>query len=526
MSLAVQSVVQQMFCGDEVKAAVVDLGGSCCRFGFAGQETPRYRFRSEVGIIKSESGKLNGASSSSASSSSRHSNFAQMDVDQDHSESMQSAERKFAMKSGYVVGDQNFRSFHSEMDIRHPFRGELLHVTASNVEQQILSSSDSPVSIDWDAVEALMRYGTAHTMSINPSEYPILFAENNFTSVKDKTKLMELCYESLDVPATWIADNAVLAAFSGGRPTALVIDFGASGTRVTPVVDGYALNRARICTQRGGDQLDSIVSAALAARGIAVKPWFDAPLRTLSDFDSITADRKGHLTKTTKGSKTSPRAKGSQSTNANNNHSSLISKSLRFMHTMDVIRDVKKWMSFVPYIPVPAENRENFITNVIQLPAYELPDGTVVKHSDELCTGMENMFFSSAAASLNAACIGLPAFAQPIEIHSNTSSLPDIVRASVLRSDIDCRKDLLANICLVGGGSLIDGVSARLTHELTELLPTHLKAKINIQLPDERLNAAWIGGSILSICGSFQQMWISKQEWDEYGDTLFAHRLH
>jgi actin-related protein len=44
-------------------------------------------------------------------------------------------------------------------------------------------------------------------------------------------------------------------------------------------------------------------------------------------------------------------------------------------------------------------------------------------------------------------------------------------------------------------------------------------------LPIERHNAAWIGGSILSICGSFQQMWISKAEYEEQGVEIVKNRL-
>lgn len=39
-------------------------------------------------------------------------------------------------------------------------------------------------------------------------------------------------------------------------------------------------------------------------------------------------------------------------------------------------------------------------------------------------------------------------------------------------------------------------------------------------LPIERHHAAWVGGSILGICGSFQQLWVSKSEYEELG----AHR--
>lgn len=36
----------------------------------------------------------------------------------------------------------------------------------------------------------------------------------------------------------------------------------------------------------------------------------------------------------------------------------------------------------------------------------------------------------------------------------------------------------------------------------------------------ERRYSVWIGGSILSSLGSFQQMWMSKQEYQEHGAGL------
>jgi actin-like protein 6A len=41
----------------------------------------------------------------------------------------------------------------------------------------------------------------------------------------------------------------------------------------------------------------------------------------------------------------------------------------------------------------------------------------------------------------------------------------------------------------------------------------------------ERQHAAWIGGSILSICGSFQQLWLTRQEYDEMGAARAALRF-
>ena len=44
--------------------------------------------------------------------------------------------------------------------------------------------------------------------------------------------------------------------------------------------------------------------------------------------------------------------------------------------------------------------------------------------------------------------------------------------------------------------------------------------KIKIIAPPERKYSVWIGGSILASLSTFQQMWISKQEYDESGPGI------
>lgn len=41
-----------------------------------------------------------------------------------------------------------------------------------------------------------------------------------------------------------------------GRPTSLIIDFGAQATRIIPVVDGFTLNKSIVSTARGGNWID------------------------------------------------------------------------------------------------------------------------------------------------------------------------------------------------------------------------------------------------------------------------------
>uniref|UniRef100_A0A8W8LDN5 Actin 2 n=1 Tax=Magallana gigas TaxID=29159 RepID=A0A8W8LDN5_MAGGI len=60
---------------------------------------------------------------------------------------------------------------------------------------------------------------------------------------------------------------------------------------------------------------------------------------------------------------------------------------------------------------------------------------------------------------------------------------------------------------------------------LTEapLNPKANREKIKIIAPPERKYSVWIGGSILASLSTFQQMWISKQEYDESGPSI-VHR--
>merc|ERR1711991_683082 len=82
---------------------------------------------------------------------------------------------------------------------------------------------------------------------------------------------------------------------------------------------------------------------------------------------------------------------------------------------------------------------------------------------------------------------------------------------SIMKCDVDIRKDLYSNVVLSGGTTMYTGIADRMQKELTALAPP------------ERKYSVWIGGSILASLSTFQQMWISKQEYDESGPSI-VHR--
>ncbi|KAG6450335.1 hypothetical protein O3G_MSEX006539 [Manduca sexta] len=110
---------------------------------------------------------------------------------------------------------------------------------------------------------------------------------------------------------------------------------------------------------------------------------------------------------------------------------------------------------------------------------------------------------------------------QPSFLGMEACGIHETTYNSIMKCDVDIRKDLYANTVLSGGTTMYPGIADRMQKEITALAPSTMKIKIIA--PPERKYSVWIGGSILASLSTFQQMWISKQEYDESGPSI-VHR--
>ena len=133
---------------------------------------------------------------------------------------------------------------------------------------------------------------------------------------------------------------------------------------------------------------------------------------------------------------------------------------------------------------------------------YELPDGNIVSLQSERFRCPEVLF-------------------QPSLVGKEAMGIHDTTFRSVMSCDVDIRRDLYQNVVLSGGSTMLPGIGERMTKELCALAPSTVKVKVIA--PPERKYSVWIGGSILSSLSTFQQMWISKAEYDESG-PMIVHR--
>ena len=104
---------------------------------------------------------------------------------------------------------------------------------------------------------------------------------------------------------------------------------------------------------------------------------------------------------------------------------------------------------------------------------------------------------------------------QPSLVGVQSPGLADLIYDSIMKCDMDVRKDLYHNIVLAGGTTLIPGFVDRLKKELSALAPPTMH--IQISASPDRAISSWVGGSILASSGEFPGQLMTLQQYQECG---------
>ncbi|KAE9613930.1 putative Actin family [Lupinus albus] len=443
-----------MYGGDEVSAIVIDLGSHTCKAGYAGEDAPKAVFPSVVGAID------------------------QMDIDGhgDAAENMGAA----------VEIQNNAKNLDSEKT-----KGKCkLYVGSQSLgyrrdHMEVLSPLKNGVVVDWNIVDNIWDHALRECLLVDPKERPMLLAEPCSNTQEQRERTAELMFEKYQVPALFLARNAVLTSFASGRATSLVIDCGGGSTTVAPVLDGYVLHKGVTTSPIGGDFLTECLMKSLEGKGIRIRPRYSFKKKEI---------RPGNL----------------QAINLDFPHTT---ESYKVYSQRVIASDIKECVCRAPDSPYDESAYANIPTT-----SYELPDGQIIEIGSDKFKIPDILFNPSLVQTIP----GMESFAG---IAPSIRGLPKMVIDSINKCDVDIRRELFSSILLAGGTASMQQLKERIEKDLLEESPQAARVKvIGSGNATERRFSVWIGGSILASLGSFQQMWFSKSEYEEQGASYIQRK--
>ncbi|CAN4115502.1 unnamed protein product [Withania somnifera] len=285
-------------------------------------------------------------------------------------------------------------------------------------------------------------------------------------------------FERYQVPALFLAKNAVLTSFASGRATSLVVDSGGGLTTVAPVHDGYVLQKAVATSPIGGEILTNCLIKSLEQKGITIKPRYSFKRKEIrpGEFQIVDLDFP----------------------DATDSYKQYCQRA--------IASDIKECVSRAPDTPYDDSSYSNIPTT-----SYELPDGQMIEVGADRFKIPDIIFNPSLVQTIP----GMESFT---ETAASLRGLPQMVIESINKCDVDIRRELFSSILLAGGTASMQQFKERLEKDLLEESPQAARVKVLASgNATERRFSVWIGGSILASLGSFQQMWFSKSEYEEHG---------
>lgn len=351
------------------------------------------------------------------------------------------------------------------------------HITYPREQVEIESPLKNGMIDNWDMFETIIDHTFENYLKSDIDQHPILMSEPALNERAKREKLAEVMFEKYNIPAFFVCKSPVLSAFASGRSTGVVLDSGATHTTATPVHDGYVLQKTVVRSPLGGDFVLMQCRELLKSLDIEVVPQYMVKSKEEVTAEGIKKwEKKANIPQVTES-----------------------------WHKYMVNQVLKDFAATVLQVSDNELNDQDLNMSLPKVPFY-FPNGHHRDFGIERMQVVEHLFNTSRVRG------------------ASTNSMlgaSHVVSSCINMCDVDLRPSLYNSVIVTGGNTLLQGFTERLNSDLSRKTPPSMRLKLNVSPNStERRFSPWIGGSILASLGTFQQVWISKLEYEESGRSV------
>ena len=234
---SIQKLVEKV---TKPKAVVIDLGYCLTKAGVSGESKPRYIF--ETAVYHFDDG---------------HTSIQMLNLSE--------KKRKIVKKSPIFLTSENKEELvdiaHLEIFLEHIF--EKLKINPSEVSVLIIERIRDTNQIDYlKGRKSFINNSTLpeKTKEILRNEKPIEFINSFETSKIVRRKIASVLFEKFNVPRLYFSVQEILALYAEEQVTGIIVNIGASATRIVPIYEGYIITHSISIRNKGGRDVENLLT--------------------------------------------------------------------------------------------------------------------------------------------------------------------------------------------------------------------------------------------------------------------------